>query len=263
MTPTIDPPDGGAITDGAHWEHAWSNVGSARKIPSWHGNLGRNGAFLRLLRRHVRPATIDRARVMEIGGGGSTRLVALALWAGCEATALDYSPAGLEALRRLAEINGVNVERVLADMFTYTPERPFDLVTHWGLLEHFERPSDVMAVCARLVRPGGVVAFGMPNMAAVGAKLWRQKNPRSWALHIFHSDEVVRQACADAGLELRRVFHWGVPLIKQHWHSDETWTRLLGFAQLGMFGVAKFLPLFQWGAPAISAERAFIAVRPE
>lgn len=255
------PTNGGPIADVSHWESAWATMGPPRALPSWHGNLGRNGAFLRLLRKHA-GALLHGVRAIEIGGGGSARLMALARWEDCEVTALDYSPAGIAAVQRLASVNGVTVKCVLADMFTYKPERPFDLVTHWGLLEHFERPEEVMAVSARLVRPGGVIAFGMPNMAAWGASLWRTRNPENWNLHIFHSDDVVREACASAGLELRTVFHWGVPMIKANWDSTEPWSRPMGWAQLGMYGVAKFLPVFQWGNAKLSAERAFIAVRP-
>jgi len=259
--PLPDPGTAGPVTDRDYWDASWAASAEIKPIPGWHATWGRRGVFLSLMRRHVGRSIVDDARAIELGGAMSPRLMALVQWAGCAGTALDYSPSGLAATRAMFAAHGVGVDCVAADMFTYEAERPFDLVTHWGLIEHFARPEVVLEASARLVRPGGVVAFGMPNMRAWAAHLWRTKSPQSWSRHIYHSDEVIRDACAMAGLELTSSFHWHVPLVARPWESPERWLKALTMIQTGLYGVAKFLPVFRWGTAAVSCERAFVAIR--
>ncbi|MCB9559555.1 MAG: methyltransferase domain-containing protein [Kofleriaceae bacterium] len=256
----MDKSGTGAITDADYWDGFLDARAAATRIPSWHGTWGKHGAFLRLLTRHC--GSLRGARVIELGGACSVRLMSLARFAACDAVALDFAPQRLAVTKQMFQANGAQVECVAGDLFEYRPTRPFDLVTHWGLLEHFERPAAVMEASARLLRPGGLVAFSMPNMEALGAQLWRSRCPRNWATHIFHSDSVVHEACHAAGLELTATYHWGPPMLQiSAWERDARWLHGVTLAQVALQGLAKATPVFQWGTRLLSMERAFVARR--
>ena len=57
----------------------------------------------------------------------------------------------------------------------------FGVVTCMELLEHVPDPSSVVAACAKLVRPGGTVAFSTIN-----------RNPKAYLLAILGAEYVLR-----------------------------------------------------------------------
>jgi SAM-dependent methyltransferase len=57
----------------------------------------------------------------------------------------------------------------------------FDLITMWDVIEHLERPREVIELVHRWLRPGGFLAINTLNSAGVGARLaglkWRHLRP--------------------------------------------------------------------------------------
>jgi SAM-dependent methyltransferase len=92
----------------------------------------------------------------------------------------------------------------------------FDLITMWSVLEHVPDPLAVVARCRSLLRPGGVLAFYVPNFRSVNAALFRNRwyhmdAPRH--LSIF-SPRSARRLLDSAGMELMRIDYdrsvWGI-----------------------------------------------------
>ena len=48
----------------------------------------------------------------------------------------------------------------------------FDVVTYWDVLEHTFSPSAELACCARLLKPGGLLAINVPNWDSVERRLF-------------------------------------------------------------------------------------------
>jgi len=61
---------------------------------------------------------LPRGKVLSLGEGEGRNAVFLA-GLGCDVVAVDQSPAGLEKARRLAELRGVNLRTVVADLAGY------------------------------------------------------------------------------------------------------------------------------------------------
>jgi 2-polyprenyl-3-methyl-5-hydroxy-6-metoxy-1,4-benzoquinol methylase len=138
--------------------------------------------------------------------------------------------------------------------------RSYDLVCHWGVLEHFNDPREVLRVSLRALAPGGTLVFSMPNLEARGAALWRKYAPENYSHHILHSDADLRRCCADLGLELLPTIYWGVPLLRiAPWERGGAWLHLLTAAQLATYAVAAVLPVFSHGTREFSSERLFFA----
>ena len=118
------------------------------------------------------------ARVLDVACGAG--LVALPLAeAGYHMEGIDLAAGAIEeATRRTPE--GVSATFQTGDAYALDAEdETYDAVLLLDMLEHVDRPADVIAEAARVVRPGGAVVFHTFN-----------RTPLAWALAI-HGFKVV------------------------------------------------------------------------
>lgn len=260
-------PDGqGARTDPAFWDAQWDERdGRALSYRLLHSrDFGPAGAFLRVLDRHVGLKHFRDAKVVELGGAASNFLVDLALYTQSQVTAVDYSETGVRQTELLFRARGVEGEAVMADMFDWRDgEGKFDVVVHWGLLEHFDRPESVLDVTASVLKPGGLAIFTMPNLEAFGARIWQHVAPENYSKHIFHSDADVDRACASVGLTLTKTFHSGLPLMRMA--PPENRGLVSVCADIGHAAVCLLSTMqprvFSGGVRSVSNTRGFVAIK--
>ena len=138
----------------------------------------------------------------------SHRLLALARFRGVAPTVVDYSPLGLDKTRKFFALHGIAVNCILADV--YDISGCYDLVIHWGVLEHQTEVGPFINQCSRLAKHQMI--FSMPNMLALGANAWKRYSPNNWSYHILHSDAVVCSACAACGFNCKPRF-FGSPFF--------------------------------------------------
>ena len=110
------------------------------------------------------------ATAFEIGCGGGGQVASLAV-NGFTVRGIDISPDVLDRARRyLGEIGAVSgrpldVELVQGDFLDMPAAHRFDLVYHFGVVEHYLQPADRAAFWAKaaaLTAPGGWVASVVP-----------------------------------------------------------------------------------------------------
>jgi len=252
-----------STTDPEYWDRVWSSSRAAVKrsrddCPFY----GRSGAFTRMALGQL--GDIRGLRVLEVGGGGpNARMLALRKWGGAEITVIDYSATALELVTRYFVVNDEKLDVVEGDFLTHDFARQrFDLVTHWGVLEHFDDPSGILTRSAQLMAPGGRTLFTMPNMLAWAGVLWRTKAPANWSIHVLHSDAEIAAACEQAGLHLEQSFYAGLPfLFDTSWEWTGPVARTLRLAQRGIGVGLRFLPVERVRGRRISKERGFLASR--
>lgn len=253
-----------SVTDRSYWNAVWSR--GATRLPVLDERdfyAGSNGLFVKLVRRHL--GDMQGRSVVELGGGGrNVRLLAMAKWLKADASVVDFSDDGLRVAASLFESNHCRAQFINADLGTWQPQRPFDVVVHWGVLEHFLDPRPLLEKSVAALAPGGALLFSMPNMQALAAGLWKRWSPDNWSKHVLHSDEAVLSVLRDLGLHEVRGFHYGIPFIKM-----EAWERRLPAVQwpfdaLQKLGSAsaRVVPVFhRWGHRSLSMERGFFARR--
>jgi 2-polyprenyl-6-hydroxyphenyl methylase / 3-demethylubiquinone-9 3-methyltransferase len=131
-------------------------------------------------------------RVLDVGCGGGILAEAMAV-RGAKVTGIDLGEKalGVAKLHRLE--SGVTVDYRLISAEALAAESPaaFDVVTCMELLEHVPDPVAIVAACASLVVPGGIVVCSTLNrnpksylFAIVGAEYLLQLLPRGthdWA----------------------------------------------------------------------------------
>jgi 2-polyprenyl-3-methyl-5-hydroxy-6-metoxy-1,4-benzoquinol methylase len=110
---------------------------------------------------HLRP--LDGARILEVGAGGGSLAVWLALQ-GAEVVGIDVSAGILEVAAKRAEVSGVadRTTFVHSPIETFVdPGGPFDAVIGNNVVHHFELDL-AMANIARLLDPAGRAVFCEP-----------------------------------------------------------------------------------------------------
>ncbi|MCQ8116568.1 bifunctional 2-polyprenyl-6-hydroxyphenol methylase/3-demethylubiquinol 3-O-methyltransferase UbiG [Methylomonas rosea] len=127
-------------------------------------------------------ADLQGKRVVDVGCGGGILTEGLAK-AGADALGVDLS----EDLLDIADLHGLETgvnasyRKISAEQLAEEQPAGFDHVTCMEMLEHVPDPASVIAACARLVKPGGMVFFSTLNRV-----------PKAWLLAIVAAEHVLK-----------------------------------------------------------------------
>jgi SAM-dependent methyltransferase len=209
----------------------------------------------------------DGAKIIELGGASSRLLVDFAKNNNAQVTAVDYSDTGVAQTKELFQREGLNGEVLHEDIFKWAAggvDRSFDVVTHWGLLEHFADPEPIMKISANLVRPGGKVVFTMPNLGAKGVSLWRRYSPENLKAHVYHDDQAIAASARAAGLVLEKKFHCGAPMVRMApLEKRSIGAFIVNIVHTGLtLAGAVFPSLYTRGIADVSNTRGFVLRKP-
>lgn len=138
---------------------------------------------------------------LEVGCGHGWMLAALRD-AGWQVTGIERTA---DSARFASEKLGLAV--IVGDLTALKPGAQFDLIILHQVLEHLPNPMETLTTCARLLKPGGVVTIGVPNLASwqfrFSRRHWQHLDvPR----HLGHfTPESLRGALNRAGLQVQRI----------------------------------------------------------
>ena len=170
--------------------------------PSYADPSTRCGAFelIRVFRRFLTPGR--GLHLLEMGCGGSKYLPWLAREMGYQVEGIDYTTEGCELARRNLEAAGVAGNIHCLDFLSLGPEFAgrFDVVTSYGVLEHFAEPVNVLKAFAACLRPGGTLISFVPNMQGVGGRLVKRVNRSLYETHYLFDLSQFREFHVDAGM---------------------------------------------------------------
>lgn len=129
-----------------------------------------------------RHAALAGKKVLDVGCGGGILAEAMAR-CGAQVTGIDLSDKALRVaqLHLLESALDIRYEKAMAEDYAALHAGAFDAVTCMELLEHVPAPESMVAACARLVRPGGLVFFSTIN-----------RNPKSYLFAIIGAEYVLQ-----------------------------------------------------------------------
>jgi SAM-dependent methyltransferase len=149
-------------------------------------------------------------KIVEAGCGYGKFSLVMGL-AGARVTLMDFNPSAVEAAREAHHSLGLSSTAIQGDILDPPAELQgkFDVACSFGTLEHFsgEHRLKALQANARLVRPGGVLFFVVPNRHGVFYRLaigLRQRLgllPEDFYEEPFSRKELSRLAAA-SGIEL-------------------------------------------------------------
>lgn len=139
----------------------------------------------------------------------------------------NWEPYGVEISANAARCAR---ERLGLDVFVGTlhqahyPDRFFDAVTMWNVLEHLHQPRATLVEIARIAKPGSLLAISIPNPDCIEARLFG----RYWAgfdapRHLYiYSRQTVKKVLALTGFEVEQIRsfsgrHHVLALSVGHW----------------------------------------------
>ncbi|HEY4707259.1 MAG TPA: class I SAM-dependent methyltransferase [Thermodesulfobacteriota bacterium] len=140
-------------------------------------------------------------RILDIGCGDGGFLWAFIGRKAWKAYGIEPSMEGY----RLSKEKGVNVFRNELARCSF-PERHFDAVTLWHVLEHSADPLKLLKEAGRVLDTKGILVLAIPNIKGMGFRLggerWFHLDPPR---HLFHFDrKTIRAALKAAGLNIVR-----------------------------------------------------------
>ncbi len=142
-----------------------------------------------------------------MGGGLGRYLAYLGRTHGYRCAAMDFSPRAARWPAATSSFSGCRSRCTSATSWTRA-SRPaaFDLVYSLGLIEHFTDLTAVVAAHARLVRPGGTLILGAPNVVGVNRWFMERLAPERMAVHNSDCLDIGRWDEFERRLGLERLF---------------------------------------------------------
>ena len=120
-------------------------------------------------------------RVVDVGCGGGILTEAMA-GLGAVALGIDLGDKalGVARLHKLESGTTADYRRVSAEAHALEAPEAFDVVACMELLEHVPEPAQIVAACAKLAKPGGLVVFSTIN-----------RNAKAYALAVIGAEYVL------------------------------------------------------------------------
>lgn len=176
-------------------------------------------------------SALQGKRVLDVGCGGGILSESM-YFKGADVTGIDLGEKALNVakLHQLESGAKVNYQLIAVEQLAAEQPASFDVVTCMEMLEHVPNPASVVAACARLVKPGGLVFFSTINrnpkaylFAVIGAEYLLNLLPKGthdYAKFIKPSE--LSGWVRDAGLNVSGMRGMSYNPITQHyWLSDD------------------------------------------
>ncbi len=179
--------------------------------PSYYPTGGYTRAYYR---RKIQPSQREKVDILRRFRSSGT-ILDVGCGAGFfvrEATERGFSAQGIELSREAIEFGrregGVRLTE--GDLLHANfPDRSFDIVTLWHVLEHLSRPVETLKRIRALLKPGGLLIIAVPNFDSLQARVFRGRwyhleVPR----HLYHFTPHGLRSLLDAGgFDVREELH--------------------------------------------------------
>ena len=181
-----------------------SKAGALKKLESIYRKLALHDHVSFIARAAGKRKGLD---LLDVGCGSGT-LLGVLKHRGFRPMGVDFSP---EAARVAEQENGVRVLVGSLEQAAF-PDRSFDVVTLFHVMEHVANPRSVLGEVSRILKRDGAVVLQVPNIDSWQFKAFRAKwygldIPR----HVIdYSKESVLTLLRDSGFAVRRIKHFNL-----------------------------------------------------
>lgn len=196
-----------SLTNEAFWDDFWRSV----ELPA---DIDPDGIFERrfakVLQSHL---TADPSvELLEVGCAPGRWLVFANQTFGYRVSGYESSPLGAQKTRDNLVAHGINGVIHEQDFLSVDlPTDLYDVVLSLGFAEHFENFDEVVAMHARVLKPGGTLFLEVPNLRGLNLALLRWTDSPLLEYHnlAVMKPEALRSAAAKAGLSIRDISYLG------------------------------------------------------
>ncbi len=194
-------------------------------------------------------------RLLEMGCGGSKWLPWFGREMGYAVEGVDYSPKGCALARQSLDAAGIAGKVHYADFLQLGREftHRYDLVSSFGVIEHFDEPESVLRLFAQCLRAEGLVLTFVPNMAGLYGELIKRFDRRLYDTHVLFDLRQLASYHEAAGLKVVHAAYTG-------WADFQS----IPVDQLGVVpGLLLKNIIYSWNRVLLVAYRALPSFRPQ
>ena len=227
------------LTDRPFWKAFWE---SKKDLIFY---IKPNYVFGDILAKLIAEKKIKTA--IELGGFPGYYAAYLKKYQHLDTTLFDYYiHPGL--IDRLLEKNGLkpgDINIVEADLFTYHPDKLYDMVLSFGLIEHFNDTRSIIETHLQFLKPGGTLFITLPNFTGVNGWIQRKFDKENYDKHNISSMDPKQlvEYCKQLGLKDVESYYHGrfsvwlenraqqgalvKALVKSIWFTGKAATKLI------------------------------------
>jgi SAM-dependent methyltransferase len=185
------------LTDRSFWKAFWES----RKGLIFY--IKPNYVFGDILAKLIAEKNIKNA--IELGGFPGYYATYLKKYQGLDTTLFDYY-IHQDLINLLLEKNGLkpgDINIIEADLFNYQPEKLYDMVLSFGLIEHFNDTKAIIETHLQFLKPGGVLFITLPNFKSVNGWVQRNFDKENYDKHNINSMDLqlLKDSCKQLGLK--------------------------------------------------------------
>jgi SAM-dependent methyltransferase len=172
------------LTERGFWDNYWEIRNSEAAEIKRSSEVSSVNAILDVFDKYL-PVNGD-FHVLEIGGAPGQYLIYMAKNFKYHLHSLDFSKIGNEQTLRNLTIADIKIDIYENDLFSENlmEDLPqFDIVYSLGFIEHFYDLNQVVKKHIDLLRPGGILLLGVPNLGGIYGFFLRRTAPRLLAIH--------------------------------------------------------------------------------
>ncbi len=153
------------LTNSSDWAHLYDPNGAA---PSLTLNQAYEKFFWGDLLPRLLKDLVPGGRLIELGSAPGRYAVMLSKMSKYEPFGVEYTESGAKLNKRTFEHFGINPANVFHDSFLSPNfisqhQNSFDVVSSFGLIEHFDDPKGAVKAHLELLKTGGTLVVSVPN----------------------------------------------------------------------------------------------------
>jgi SAM-dependent methyltransferase len=151
----------------------------------------------------------DTFHALEIGGAPGRYLIYMAKNFKYHVHSLDYSNIGNEQTKKNLASANIPIEVYQRDLFSKNSNNDlplFDMVYSLGFIEHFEDLDLVVKKHFELLKPGGILLLGVPNLGGIYRFFLKRTAPQHLAMHNLEAMKIKNWNKFERQLNLNPIF---------------------------------------------------------
>lgn len=182
---------------------------------------------------------INAKTAIELGGFPGYYSVYFKKYLKLDTTLFDYF-ISREIIKELLEANELkenDIHIIEDDLFNYKPEQLYDIVSSFGLIEHFSDTKDIIARHVEFLKPGGILFITLPNFRSVNGWVQKTFDRSNYNKHNIHcmDPKFLSAIASQLGLkEIRSSYYGGFSIWlenrKQHSRITRAFVKSLWYA---------------------------------
>ncbi|HXI00419.1 MAG TPA: class I SAM-dependent methyltransferase [Sphingobacteriaceae bacterium] len=197
----------------------------------------------------VKSKEVHAKTAIELGGFPGYYSIYFKKHLNLDTTLFDYfiSKDIINELLMANQLNVNDIHIIEADLFNFQPDQQYDMVSSFGLIEHFGDTKDIISRHVQFLKPGGMLFITLPNFRSVNGWVQKTFDRSNYDKHNIRSmdPQFLSSIAHELGLkEVKAYYHGGFSvwlenqkqhtpltrtLVKLLWYAGKIPTKLFGF----------------------------------